>query len=60
MFFSSYSSVFLKGTRFIFPAERKEVVMQLVNSSDNSSLVQGWVDEGNLNSTRSQHKLLLS
>ncbi|MFW0002255.1 MAG: molecular chaperone [Arsenophonus endosymbiont of Dermacentor nuttalli] len=51
MVFSSCSSVFLKGTLVIFPAERKEVVIQLVNSSDNSSLVQGWVDEGNLDST---------
>ncbi|MFS1563295.1 MAG: molecular chaperone [Candidatus Arsenophonus phytopathogenicus] len=51
MAFSSSSSVFLKGTRVIFSAERKEAVIQLVNSSDNLSLVQSWVDEGNIDST---------
>lgn len=49
--FSTSSSVFLKGTRVIFSAERKEAVIQLVNSSDNTSLVQSWIDEGNIDST---------
>ncbi|EIQ74195.1 putative chaperone [Shigella flexneri 1235-66] len=34
------------GTRVIYPAEKNEVLVQLMNQGGQSSLVQSWIDDG--------------
>lgn len=40
------AGVVIYGTRVIYPAEKKEVIVQLMNQGNHSSLVQTWIDEG--------------
>ncbi|GED23653.1 fimbrial biogenesis chaperone [Halomonas halmophila] len=40
-------SVVIGGTRVIYPAEKREVSVQLQNSGEEPALVQAWVDSGN-------------
>lgn len=44
-FFSS-AGVVLTGTRLIYPADKKEVTINLRNTSDTAVLVQSWIDTG--------------
>lgn len=48
---SAQAGVIIYGTRVIFPAEQQEVVVRLENKGDRPSLVQTWLDTGDLNST---------
>lgn len=41
------AGVVIYGTRLIYPAEKKEVVVQLMNQGERASLVQSWIDDGN-------------
>lgn len=45
------SSVIIQGTRVIYPDSKKNVAIQIINHSEQSSLVQSWIDEGNISST---------
>lgn len=40
------ASIVISGTRVIFPAEKKEVSVQLANHGERPSLVQAWLDDG--------------
>lgn len=53
LFFSvqTNASLVLQGTRIIFPSDKKAVGIQLTNYSEQATLTQSWVDEGNLDST---------
>ncbi|EML0363782.1 MULTISPECIES: fimbrial biogenesis chaperone [Providencia] len=53
LFFSvqACASLVLQGTRIIFPSDKKAVGIQLTNYSEQATLTQSWVDEGNLDST---------
>lgn len=53
LFFSvqTSASLVLQGTRIIFPSDKKAVGIQLTNYSEQATLTQSWVDEGNLDST---------
>ncbi len=41
-----HAGIIIYGTRVIYPAEKKEVVVQLMNEGSSASLVQSWIDEG--------------
>ncbi|HFQ8224382.1 MAG: fimbria/pilus periplasmic chaperone [Enterobacterales bacterium] len=41
-----HAGIVIYGTRVIYPAEKKEVVVQLMNEGGSASLVQSWIDEG--------------
>ncbi len=46
-----FASVVVNGTRIIYPAESREVTVKLDNLGDSPSLVQAWVDDGDVNQT---------
>jgi len=48
---SANANIVINGTRFIYPEKNKEIVVQLNNSGDAPSLVQAWIDNGDINST---------
>jgi P pilus assembly chaperone PapD len=48
---SSWANIVINGTRVIYPEKSKEVIVQLVNNGDDPSLVQSWIDNGDINST---------
>lgn len=41
-----HAGIVIYGTRVIYPADKKEVVVQLMNEGGSASLVQSWIDEG--------------
>ncbi|EFG1227316.1 fimbria/pilus periplasmic chaperone [Escherichia albertii] len=41
-----HAGIVIYGTRIIYPAENKEVMVQLMNQGNRSSLVQAWIDDG--------------
>lgn len=41
----AHAGIVIYGTRVIYPAEKKEVVVQLVNQGEQASLVQSWIDD---------------
>ncbi|SPW26037.1 Chaperone protein focC precursor [Edwardsiella tarda] len=43
---SSHAAIVIYGTRVIYPAEHKEISVQLNNHSDKASLIQAWIDNG--------------
>jgi P pilus assembly chaperone PapD len=40
------AGVVIYGTRVIYPADKKEVVVQIMNQGERTSLVQAWIDDG--------------
>ncbi len=48
---SSWANIVINGTRVIYPEKSKEAIVQLVNNGDDPSLVQAWIDDGDINST---------
>lgn len=47
----TYASVVLERTRLIFPTDNSIILLQVFNQSEQSTLIQSWVDEGNVAST---------
>ncbi|MGU9760859.1 fimbrial biogenesis chaperone (plasmid) [Serratia marcescens] len=47
----AYANVVINATRVIYPASNKDVIVQLINSGDAPSLVQSWIDDGDIHST---------
>ncbi len=45
------ANVVVNGTRVIYPANNKDVIVQLLNNGADPSLVQAWIDDGDINST---------
>ncbi|HEF0075927.1 fimbria/pilus periplasmic chaperone [Citrobacter sp. SX206] len=43
---SVHAGIVIYGTRIIYPAEKNEVLVQLMNQGERSSLVQSWIDDG--------------
>ena len=41
------AGVVIGGTRVIYPAQSREITVQLSNIGDAPSLVQAWIDSGN-------------
>ncbi|MBA7942979.1 MULTISPECIES: fimbria/pilus periplasmic chaperone [unclassified Citrobacter] len=41
-----HAGIVIYGTRVIYPAEKKEVLVQLMNQGERSALVQSWIDDG--------------
>lgn len=48
------AEIVLHGTRVIYPAEAREVTLQLSNTGQKPSLVQAWIDDGDPKSTPDQ------
>ncbi|MEA3085499.1 MAG: chaperone protein EcpD [Paraburkholderia sp.] len=46
---SAHASVTIGGTRVVYPLEQREVTVKLDNDSNNPSLVQVWMDDGDAN-----------
>jgi len=42
----SWGGIYIYVTRVIYPAQRKEITVQLMNDDKQSSLVQSWIDDG--------------
>ncbi len=42
----AHADIVIYGTRVIYPAEKKEIIVQLMNESTKASLVQSWIDDG--------------
>ncbi|HFV9818253.1 TPA: fimbria/pilus periplasmic chaperone [Salmonella enterica subsp. enterica serovar Waycross] len=42
----AHAGIVIYGTRVIYPADKKEVLVQLMNQGSRSSLVQSWIDDG--------------
>ena len=42
----AHAGIVIYGTRIIYPAEKNEVLVQLMNQGERSSLVQSWIDDG--------------
>lgn len=45
------ANIVINGTRVIYPEKNKDVVVQLMNNGSDASLVQAWIDDGDINST---------
>ncbi len=45
MVLPAHAGIVIYGTRIIYPAENKEVMVQLMNQGNRSSLLQAWIDE---------------
>lgn len=43
---TSYANIVITGTRIIYPANQKNVSVQLSNAGDEPALVQAWIDNG--------------
>lgn len=48
---AGYAGVIINTTRVIFPGNQDSTEIQLTNSGEIPSLVQSWVDEGDINSS---------
>nr|WP_245397200.1 fimbrial assembly chaperone [Citrobacter rodentium] len=42
----AWSGVYIYGTRIIYPAQKKDITVQLMNDDKRSSLIQSWIDDG--------------
>lgn len=49
--FSVLANIVINSTRVIYPSDKKEVSVQLLNTGEQPSLVQAWIDNGDPNST---------
>lgn len=47
----SQANVIINTTRVIYPAQQKEVSVQLLNKGEQPALIQAWIDEGQPDST---------
>ena len=47
----TFSNVIITGTRVIYPEAADSMVIQLTNNSTSPSLIQSWIDSGDINST---------
>lgn len=45
------ADIVIGGTRVVYPADAREVSVQLTNNGDSPSLVQAWVDSGDPNTS---------
>ncbi len=46
MILPAQAGIVIYGTRVIYPAEKKEITVQLMNEGKQTSLVQAWIDDG--------------
>lgn len=47
----TYANVVINTTRVIYQESNKDVVVQLINNGSEPSLVQAWIDDGDIHST---------
>lgn len=46
MVMPAWGGVYIYGTRVIYPEQKKEITVQLMNEGNRSALVQSWIDNG--------------
>ena len=44
----AHAGIVIYGTRIIYPEEKNEILVQLMNQGQRSSLVQSWIDDGDM------------
>lgn len=54
---SAYSAIQVQGTRFIYPAKKREITVSLQNTTSSPALVQSWLDKGNPSSQPGEIKV---
>ncbi|MES0299224.1 fimbrial assembly chaperone [Citrobacter sedlakii] len=42
----AWSGIYIYGTRVIYPAQNKDITVQLMNDDKRSALIQAWIDDG--------------
>lgn len=47
----AHAEIIIHGTRVVYPADAREVTMQVSNNGDKPSLVQAWIDSGDAKTT---------
>ncbi|TCG06052.1 molecular chaperone EcpD [Paraburkholderia steynii] len=53
---AAHASVTIGGTRVVYPLDQREVTVKLTNDSRNPSLVQVWLDSGDVNAKIDESK----
>ena len=48
---AAHASVVISGTRVVFPARQGEATVRLTNENDYATLVEAWIDAGDIKST---------
>ncbi|RQR29029.1 molecular chaperone [Burkholderia sp. Bp9143] len=51
------ASVVIGGTRVVYPEKEREVTVKLTNEGTRPSLVQAWIDDGNVNALPDESKV---
>ncbi len=55
--FNVQAHIVIDGTRVIYPAKKKEVILNLRNADETPSLVQAWLETDHLQSTPGENKV---
>ncbi|HCW0179282.1 fimbrial assembly chaperone [Citrobacter sp. Cu096] len=42
----AWGGIYIYGTRVIYPAQKKEITVQIMNEGSRGALVQSWIDDG--------------
>ncbi|MEG2400041.1 MAG: fimbrial assembly chaperone [Citrobacter sp.] len=42
----AWGGIYIYGTRIIYPAQKKEITVQIMNEGSRGALVQSWIDDG--------------
>ncbi len=53
----AHAAIVIDGTRVVYPAAKREVTIHIRNPSDRPSLVQAWLDAGDLNARPGESKV---
>lgn len=48
MVMPAWGGIIIYGARVIYPAQKKDITVQLLNDDSRSSLVQAWIDDGDI------------
>lgn len=48
MIMPAWGGIIIYGTRVIYPAQKKDITVQILNDDSRSSLVQAWIDDGDV------------
>lgn len=48
MVMPAWGGIIIYGTRVIYPAQKKDITVQILNDDSRSSLVQAWIDDGDV------------
>lgn len=49
-------SIIIAGTRVVYPAQSRDVTVQVTNTGENPALLQTWMDDGDSKQTPDESK----